>query len=216
MNNKSLAVRGVVALAVVAGAGSALGAGSAVAGPLPGGSAYEDLGGGTSMTAKLVEERVSYQRSGVAGVPTSREVWVSGKVRVSLTGKATGGIIKGGYVVGCQVNLAGVGFSGNSTANQSGMASAGAGSTMSLGPGQAAYVPIINQTNSLVDADNELYRINGYKFAGTRASVAYSQEPLRVNGCAGYAQARARMSIQVTAGGLKSETVLWGKPFSLG
>ncbi|GAB92533.1 MspA family porin [Gordonia rhizosphera] len=219
MKSKSVISTGVVwGVCVAAGVGVLSGIGPAAAGPLPGGAAHADLGGGTTMTARLVNEKVDVQPGNVAGIPTSRVAWVSGAVRVSVTGKAKGGVIKGGYVVGCQVNLAGAGTSGAAGVNTSTGALIGptAGGTLTLGPGQAAYVPIIDQKNYALDADNALYTINGYQFAGKQASVAYSQEELRVNGCAGYAQARARITIQVTTPSSKSETTLWGRPFSLG
>lgn len=195
----------------------AWGGSPAAAGPLPGASAKADLGGGTTMVARLDDERVSYATGRVAAIPTSREVWVSGKIRVGLTGSANGGVVKGGYVVGCQVNLLGSSTSGNAGVNSSGAVTGPTlGSTLTLGPGQAAYVPIINQTNSMVDSTNDFYKINGYSFQGTKASVVYSQEPLRLNGCAGYAQARARVTIQVSTPTARSETVLWGRPFSIG
>ena len=211
---------GIATAALVAGAG----AGPADAGPLPGGSVRADLGGGNTMTAKLVNERVSRHGGNVAAVPTSREVWVSGSIRVSITGEATGGVIKGGYVVGCQVNLSGGSGSGNSTTSINpnntqypvSVAQVGAGSTLTLGPGQAVYKPIITQTNAAVDTTNVLYNVNGYKFTGNRASLGYNQEPMRVNGCAGYAQARARFTVTVATPTTKADVVLWGRPFSLG
>ncbi|MGC5255732.1 MspA family porin [Gordonia sp. DT218] len=211
-------VLGFVALAGIASVAMTTLTPDANAGPLPGGSTSSRISAGATMHAQLAEERVTYHRGNVASVPTSREVWVSGKVRVQVTGAATGGVIKGGYVVGCQVDLLNLGNSGGAGVNPSTGAVTGPtmGSTLSLGPGQATYVPLIAETNTLLDADNELYRISGYKFTGPRGSVAYSQEPLRLNGCGGYAQARARMTIQVSTPTSKSETTLWGRPFSLG
>lgn len=192
------------------------GAGAASAGPLPGGIARDDLGGGTTMVARLVNERVDRGAGNVANVPTSREVWVSGEIRVAVSGAATGGVISGGYVVGCQVDLsAGLSNSGGATVTET-AATATAGSTLTLGPGKAAFVSIINQPNYSVDADNPFANLYGYKFAGNRGAVAYGGQALRVNGCAGYAQARARMKIEVTTGSAKSQTILWGKPFSIG
>ncbi len=206
----------VLGVCVAAGTVLANG-GSASAGPLPGGSAHADLGGGTTMSARLVNEKVAVQPGNVAGTPTSRVAWVSGSVRVSVTGAATGGAIKGGYVVGCQVNLSGLGTNGMANVTTSGTVTGPTmGGALTLGPGQAAFVPIINENNYALDADNALYTINGYQFTGKHGSVAYSQEPLQVNGCAGYAQARARITIKVTTPSSTSETNLWGKPFSIG
>ncbi|MFW0785599.1 MspA family porin [Gordonia sp. CPCC 206044] len=215
--NKTLRATGVVSGATVTAVGALLLSANAAAGPLPGNVVRSDLGGGTTMTARLVDQFVAYQRGNVAGTPTSRQVLLSGKIRVAITGAAKGGVIKGGYVVGCQINLSGMSNSGTGKVDQQGtMSLPSVGSTLSLGAGQAAYVPIIDQTNSALDTTNVLYKISGYQFSGNRGSVAYSQEPLRVNGCAGYAQARARMTIQVTTSNAKSETTLWGRPFSLG
>lgn len=198
-------------------AASVAAVGPAHAGPLPGGMVREDLGGGTTMVARLVDERVDRPAGNVANVPTSREVFVSGSVRVAISGKAKNGVISGGYVVGCQVDLSGgLTNSGTSTTNGEAITAATAGSVLTLGPGQAVYVPIIDQPNLMVDADNPFAKLTGYKFTGNAGSVTYGGQALRVNGCGGYAQARARMSIQVNTDTAKSQTTLWGKPFSLG
>lgn len=204
--------------ATIAGVTAMLaGTGVAHGGPLPGGMVREDLGGGTSMVARLMDEQVSRPGGNVANVPTSREVFVSGTVRVAISGKAKSGVISGGYVIGCQVDLSGgLTNSGTSTTNGETVTSATAGSVLTLGPGQAMYVPIIDQPNYSVDADNPFAKLNGYKFRGNAGSVTYGGQVLRVNGCGGYAQARARMTILVNTDTAKSQTTLWGKPFSLG
>ena len=59
---------------------------------------------GTPVTVQLFDEYVNVQRA-VTNVQTSREVWVSGKVKVTVGGKAEGGSVNAGYLVGCQVNF---------------------------------------------------------------------------------------------------------------
>lgn len=197
-----------------------LGAGGAEAGALPGGHTDQKLADGTPVHVKLYDERVAVQGSNVAGIPTSREAWVSGKVKVTVGGKATGGSINGGYVVGCQVNLSdGVSndssVTGEADSDGNVSPSADLGTTLTLGPGKASYVPIIDTTSGSNTADSD-YQVNDYTFKGNSGGVAYSQEPFRLNGCGGYASARARFTVKVDTDAVSAQVTVWGKPFSLG
>ncbi|AZG45214.1 MspA family porin [Gordonia insulae] len=200
---------------------TSLGAGGAVAGPLPGGYVTKTLVDGTPVTVRLFDEYVNVQKA-VTNVATSREVWMSGKVKVTVGGKAEGGSIAGGYLVGCQVNFgagadggAGVTVapsdSGGATATPSGNAGAG----FTLGPGQASYVPIIDTTSGDSTAYKD-YTVNDYSFKGSNGGVAYSQEKFGLDGCAGYASAKAKIKVTVSTDSVKGVITLYGKPFSLG
>lgn len=191
-----------------------IGSGAASAGKLPGGHASKKLVDGSTVNARLYDEFVNYNAGNVASIATSREVWVSGKIAVTVGGGAKGGSINGGYVVGCQVSVAGLTNGGDATRSE-GATTGNAGTTLSLGPGQAGYVPII-QTTSGDYTNYKDFDVNDFTFTGNRGGVAFSQEGFRLNGCAGYASARARFDITVVTDTALSHVVVWGKPFSIG
>ncbi|MBF6341818.1 MspA family porin, partial [Nocardia abscessus] len=47
-------------------------------------------------------------------------------------------------------------------------------------------------------------------------SVTWADETIGLNGCAGYAQARAFVSVEVETDNVITWVTLWGAPFSLG
>lgn len=199
---------------------TSLGAGGAAAGPLPGGSVTKTLVDGTPVTVRLTDEFVNVQRA-VSNIQTSREVWMSGKVRVTVGGEADGGSIKAGYIVGCQVNFGGgegggeggasVPYDGGAISDQE----IGGSASFSLGPGEAKYVPVISETSG-DDTAYEDYEVNDYSFKGNSGGVAYSQEKFGVDGCAGYASAKAKIEVKVSTDAVKGIVTLYGKPFSIG
>ncbi|ASR02248.1 MspA family porin [Gordonia rubripertincta] len=213
--------RRVVAAAGLTGAVAmgltSLAAGGATAGPLPGGTVTRTLVDGTPVTVQLFDEFVNVQRA-VTNVQTSREVWVSGKVKVTVGGKAEGGSVNAGYLVGCQVNFGasaegGAGVSQDFGGDPAPSAEAGAG--FSLGPGQASYFPII-ETTSGTDTAYSDYKVNSYSFKGKSGGVVYSQEKFGMDGCAGYASAKAKIKVTVSTDAVKGVITLYGKPFSIG
>ncbi|GAC01574.1 hypothetical protein GONAM_29_00180 [Gordonia namibiensis NBRC 108229] len=216
--------RRVVAAAGLTGAVAmgltSLAAGGATAGPLPGGTVTRTLVDGTPVTVQLFDEYVNVQRA-VTNVQTSREVWVSGKIKVTVGGKAAGGSVNAGYLVGCQVNfgasaeggtgLSGNPFDGSGTVTPGGEAGAG----FTLGPGQASYFPIIDTTSG-TDKSYTDYTVNSYSFKGKTGGVVYSQEKFGMDGCAGYASAKAKVKVTVSTDAVKGVITLYGKPFSIG
>lgn len=222
MNNKI--TRRVVAAAAISGAAvmgiAGLGDAPAHAGKLPGGQITKRLADGTPVTVTLFDQFVNIQRA-VTNVQTSREAWVTGKVRVNVGGKADGGSIKVGYDVGCQVNFgAGAEAGAKGGIDTSGAPSisnddTGGSATVTLGPGQVKTVWVINTTSGDSTAYKD-YEVNDYTFKGNKGGVVYSQEKFGVDGCAGYASARPRIQVTVSTDSVKSVTVLNGKPFSLG
>ncbi|MGV9795620.1 MspA family porin [Gordonia sp. NPDC003422] len=216
--------RRVVAGAAITGAAvmgiAGLGDGVAAAGKLPGGKITAKLVDGTPVTVTLFDQFVNVQRA-VTNVQTSREVWVTGKVRVNVGGKADGGSIKVGYDVGCQVNFgasagAGAGADIDSGGNVTPNADQnGANAGITLGPGEVKTIWVINTTSGDSTAYKD-YEVNDYTFKGSKGGVVYSQEKFGVDGCAGYASARPRIQVTVSTDSVKSVTVLNGKPFSLG
>ncbi|MBD0862250.1 MspA family porin [Gordonia sp. zg691] len=227
---KNNITRRVVAAAGLAGAVAmgltSLGAGGATAGPLPGGTITKTLVDGTPVTVQLFDESVNVQRP-ISNVPTTREVWLSGKVRVTVGGKAEGGSVKVGYDVGCQVNFGGgeatvPGVGGGLDYSDPSNVTVGGGLTgdevgggFSLGPGEVKRQWLINETSGTNKSYTD-YELNGYTFKGPKGGVAYSQEQFKVESCAGYAAARAFVQVTVSTEAVKGIVVLNGKPFSLG
>ncbi|GGK49274.1 MspA family porin [Nocardia camponoti] len=105
-----------------------------------------------------------------------------------------------GYIVGCQVSIgddavsAGLG-AGISTAGVAANGSIG----LNLGPGEVAFVQI--------DA-KDILKPGVY-------SVEYQDAEIQIQGCAGYAQARAYTVVEII-GDHYSKTTLYGMPFSIG
>jgi len=215
-----------VSLAAVSAIGlSGLGAGGAVAGKVPGSTVTKKLVDGTPVKVELFGQNVRYKNSIVESFNLTREVWVSGKVRVTVGGEAKGGNIAAGYIVGCQVNI-GI---GNTTSITGGVKStltpsstgATVGTTgaidpisnstaLELGPGQAGFVPIIQETDDDDDA------VNAYSFKGKKGGAAYKDETFRIEGCGGFAEAKAKVKVTVNTDAVKGVITVYGKPFSLG
>lgn len=204
-----------VALATFAGL--SLAAPHSAAAPLPGGYAARTLDDGTRVTVRLVGERVGLRGAGVAATPTTREGWLSGTVLVTVDGKAVKyASVSPGYDVGCQVNFSGGGASlGAGGDTQGATNNANAGGVVTLGPGRAVWVPVINTTSGDTTA-YKYYSVNTYTFTGPRGSVTYSQQPFRIDGCAGYASARSRVVVEVSTASVRTWVTLIGRPFSLG
>ncbi|APA95598.1 MspA family porin [Nocardia seriolae] len=105
-----------------------------------------------------------------------------------------------GYIIGCQVNISdsavSAGVSGGVSLTG---ANAGGSIGLNLGPGQVTFV----QVNSKDIPSSGTY------------SIDYKDVPVDVQGCAGYAQARAYTVVEII-GDNYSKTTLYGQPFSLG
>lgn len=211
----------ILAGAAVAGAavmGATLApAGIADATPLPGAYKSKNLEGG-SVSIRLFDESYSIQNS-VANNHFSREVFVSGKVRVQTSGSVKGGNVNVGYIVGCQLNF-GAGAGGGAGISSkfdptSGFSTpgptdgTGTSAAFELSPGEAAYAPVIQAT---VGGDS----VNSFDFSNAGGGVAYSQERFGVDGCAGYAEAMAKVTVKVKAPGFSGNVTMYGKPFSIG
>lgn len=207
---------------------SATGVGDASAAPVANTTFSQTLVDGTPVKVELFGQDVNYQNSIVESFNLVREVWVSGKVRVTVGGKATGGTIAAGYIVGCQVNIGlggGAGAAGqvdvapsnqgSVTANphwsgKDNSGAPGASTTLTLGPGQAGYVPIVSTKDT--DGDG----VFDYTFTGSQGGVAFSQETFKVSNCGGFAQAKAKVTVTVDTAAVKGVVTLYGQPFSLG
>ncbi|WP_067572700.1 MspA family porin [Nocardia acidivorans] len=191
--------------------------------PLPGGEISKTLSDGTVVTIKLVGESANISPS-MGSTPLHRNAWVSASAQVQLSGApgATGGKIFPGYVVGCQVNIAGGDTSGGVTGgaswdekgNVTPKAGATGGGNLNLGPGQAKSFYVLDEEMA-DDFGNEVHKVRN-KFSGNSGSVTWADETIGLNGCAGYAQARAFVSVEVETDTVVTWVTLWGQPFSLG
>ncbi|MEU6579222.1 MspA family porin [Nocardia sp. NPDC046763] len=151
-----------------------------------------------------------------------RTAWLSGKAVADVTATPDGTVgpnngpkngpgsdnssthgasqINTGYLIGCQVNISdsavSAGVSGGVSLTG---ANAGGSIGLNLGPGQVTFV----QVNS-----KDILKPGTY-------SIDYQDVPVDVQGCAGYAQARAYTVVEII-GDNYSKTTLYGQPFSLG
>ncbi|WP_433711764.1 MspA family porin [Nocardia sp. CA-084685] len=184
--------------------------------PLPDG---QKLGPGVTVSRTGEHALIS---PSLAANGAGRVVWVSGNANadVSITPEGTIGPNNGasgapgtnnssthgasqlstGYIVGCQVSIAdnaiSAGVSGG--INLSG-GSLGGSIGLNLGPGDVKFVQI------------------DYKdiLKPGRYSVEYQDAEIEIQGCAGYAQARAYTVVEII-GDNYSKVTLYGAPFSIG
>ncbi|MFQ6392374.1 MspA family porin [Nocardia sp. KC 131] len=187
--------------------------------PLPGGEISKTLSDGTVVTIRLVGESANINPS-MGSTPVHRNAWVSGTAEVDVDG-ANAGAIFPGYTVGCQVNIAGGGMSGGveGGADWSGdtvkpTLGANSGGNLSLGPGQSKSFYVLDQEVA-DDFGNETHKKRN-KFKSGSGSVSWADETIGLNGCGGYAQARAFVSVEVETDNVITWVTLWGRPFSLG
>ncbi|NNH70151.1 MspA family porin [Nocardia uniformis] len=186
--------------------------------PLPGGEITKTLSDGTVVTVRMVGESANINPS-MGATPLHRNAWVSGSAQVDISGAAIGGKIFPGYVVGCQVNIAGGGASGGVDGGaaydgSSPSVGANAGGNLSLGPGQSKAFYVLD-LEAADDYGSESHYVRN-KFSGNSGSVTWADETLNLNGCGGYAQARSFVTVKVETDNVSSAVTLWGQPFSLG
>jgi hypothetical protein len=186
--------------------------------PLPDGSITETLADGT--VVKITRTGESANVSGSMGAtPLHRNVWVSGSAKVELTGpNADGGRIEPGYVVGCQLTLGGKmgaesGIGSNYAGDKTTQSAKGSGS-VSIGPGQAVNYKVLDLEKADDFGGESHSGANGFK--GASGSVTWSDSTIGVSGCAGYAQARSYVKVNVNTKNVSSTVTLWGQPFSIG
>ncbi|GGN80050.1 MspA family porin [Nocardia rhizosphaerihabitans] len=184
--------------------------------PLPDGSKA-----GPGVTLSRTGEHAIVSPS-MAANGAGRVVWVSGNAAADVTVTPEGEVgptngpaglpgsnnssthgasqLNTGYLVGCQVSIAddaiGAGVSGGVS---TGGVSAGGSIGVNLGPGEVKFVQI------------------DYKdiLKPGRYSVEYQDAEIEIQGCAGYAQARAYTVVEII-GDHYSKTTLYGAPFSIG
>ncbi|NLU82602.1 MspA family porin [Rhodococcus sp. HNM0569] len=225
MNSKTLR-RGTRAASVVGAATVAIGLFSTGAAnadtfvPLQDGEITQTLLDGTVVTVKQTGNSANISPS-MGSTPLHRNVWASGSIDVTLSGdSAEGGTIDAGYIVACQFNFGGE-VSGEATgtptledqrvtADVEGAASGG----ITIGPGQAEKVSILDI--SYADDYGAEASKSSFDFEGNSGGFTYSDETFGVSGCAGYAQARSYVTVDVSTESVDGTVTLYGQPFSLG
>lgn len=184
--------------------------------PLPDG---EKTGPGVTIK-RLGETAVISPSMAANGV--GRVAWVSGTILADVTATPKGdpkpfvggnnapgtnnssthgsSRVNTGYIVGCQVSIAdnaiSAGVSGGVTT--SGVNASGS-IGVNIGPGQVKFVGV--EGFDIVEAGNY--------------HISYKDVEMQVQGCAGYAQARAYTVVEIIGDGY-SKTTLYGAPFSIG
>ncbi|MFI5780571.1 MspA family porin [Nocardia sp. NPDC051570] len=192
--------------------------------PLPGADLTKTLSDGTVVHLWVDGESANINPS-MGSTPLHRNAWVSGTAHIQLSGNnaAVGGIIRPGYVVGCQVNISGgdasaqpsVGVDWSKGQNSVAVTpSMGGGGNLTLGPGVAQAFYILDR-EAPDDYGNESHSTKN-PFHNGSGSVAWSDETIGLTGCAGYAQARNFVSVEVETDNVITWTTVWGQPFSLG
>ncbi|MFC6014181.1 MspA family porin [Nocardia lasii] len=218
INRKFMAkVAGVSAAATVAVGLFSTGAANAdtfVA--LPGGHITKVLSDGTVVDISLVGESALISPS-MGATPVHRNSWVSGSAQVTVSDGGSGKIYPG-YTVGCQVNISGGSVSGDGSGSVdpegAGSGGVGAGGELSLGPGQSSSFYILDK--EFADDYGSEAHGKSNKFSDGSGSVTWADTTIGLSGCAGYAQARAFVSVEVETDNVISWVTLWGQPFSLG
>ncbi|MGW3541864.1 MspA family porin [Nocardia niigatensis] len=186
--------------------------------PLPDGQKVNPAG---TVTITRTGEHAIVSPS-LAANGAGRVVWVSGAASAVITDTPEGTVgpnngptnspgsnnssthgtsqISTGYIVGCQVSIGedavSAGISGTLSLTNG---SIGGSIGLNLGPGQVVFVQI-----DFKDVPK----------AGTY-SVEYRDAEMQIQGCAGYAQARAYTVVEII-GDNYSKTTLYGQPFSIG
>ncbi|WP_433521465.1 MspA family porin [Nocardia pseudovaccinii] len=214
-NLRRLAVVGA-AVAVTAAFGAAGMANADTFVPLPDG---QKAGPGVTISRNGEHALVS---PSLAANGAGRVVWVSGNAVADVTATPEGmpgpsngpagapgtnnssthgtSQLSTGYVVGCQVSISDSAISaGVSGAVKLDGASGGLSLGLKLGPGEVKFVQI----------DYKDIRKPGVY------SVEYQDAEIQIQGCAGYAQARAYSVVEIV-GDSYSKTTLYGAPFSIG
>ena len=231
MNSKTLR-HGAKAAGVVAAATVAIGLFSTGAAnadtfvPLQDGTVTQTLLDGTVVTVRQTGNTANISPS-MGSTPLHRNVWASGTIDVSIDGgTAEGGNIDAGYIVACQIDFGGEASGGaaasagwdaiqaGTVGNPIGTSDTAVGGGLSIAPGQAVSVPILDV--EYTDSYGAEAHTSDFDFEGNSGGFTYSDETFGVSGCAGYAQARSYATVSVSTDSVDGTVTLWGQPFSLG
>jgi len=131
----------------------------------------------------------------------TRTAWVSG-ADFAKVGGASSGSLEAGYLVGCQVDLSGgISAGGDLWISPPSSVSPEIDANFTLKPGQVATVKL--GSKDLAPAAGAV----GY---------AYRNLGIQVDGCGGFAEARAYTNLTVANHAGSTIVTLYGKPFGLG
>ncbi|ETT23964.1 hypothetical protein RAJCM14343_2568 [Rhodococcus aetherivorans] len=216
--------------------------------PLPDGTITENLPGDVTVTLTRTGESANINPS-MGATPVHRNVWVSGSAQVKLGGAGAKNVsnyrIQPGYVVGCQVDIAGTAGAGASASAGGGASTtitdtpttepavtaatrsstgggglnANVGITLSPGKTSQFYVLSVEQENPFGERVFRPYSMVTKPKDGpipTEGSVTWADSTVGISGCAGYAQARNYVKVTVNTATAVQQVTLWGQPFSIG
>lgn len=189
---------GLVAVGLV----TACGSGAAQADtfvPLPDGDQSLATAIGVPVDVNRTDEHAVISPS-LAGNPLSRTAAMSATVYATAPG-ATEGSLETGYLLGCQVDLSGGLSLGGDVYIQPGLIFPEFSPSVNLVPGGVSVVKF--DTKKLDPGAGAM-------------GVAYSDRGVQVEGCGGYAQARAYSIVTVKNDHGSAEVTLYGQPFSIG
>ncbi|QNG17822.1 mspA family protein [Rhodococcus triatomae] len=163
--------------------------------PLPGGERIVNGGGVSVKIARNAESALISPSLAANGA--GRVAWVTGDVFADVQG-AEGATLTTGYIVGCQVDITGLeaGLSGGLSltgADLSGSLS------LPIAPGEVKFAKIKSKSD----------------LSEGVSAIQYKDAEIEVQGCGGYAQARAYTVVEVPGDHYVKGT-LYGQPFSIG
>ncbi|MEU1210815.1 MspA family porin [Nocardia sp. NPDC005825] len=194
--------------------------------PLPGGSITRQLADGTNLTVRITGESAKISGS-MGSTPVHRNVWTTAVASIDLDGPSASNStlkISPGYIVGCQVDISGINANnagGQAYTPDTSLQTLGTlglseqmGSGITLGPGQAVALPMLDLERPDDYGQESHKRYN--KVPGPHASVSWTDETFSVDGCGGYAQARAFVAAEVDTATFIGNLVLYGEPFTIG
>ncbi|MCM3895751.1 MspA family porin [Gordonia sputi] len=204
--------RGAAAVAVAAAAvigATSMGAGHAEAAKLADG--YKKAVAGDGTTVESWRKGEYFTRVGtVANNPISRGLAISGTYTVK-TAAGVGGQVNVGYIVGCQVDISGIGLDLGTTFDFGGGGVTGSGSiSLPIKPGEVANYSL----SSVSISDKGV------------ASLQVSDLQVILDKCGGYASARSYVSVYAAKGfdakggtlntdGPLVKSTLYGQPFNV-
>ncbi|EOM77629.1 mspA family protein [Rhodococcus rhodnii] len=162
--------------------------------PLPGGEKIVGGGGTTVKIARNAESAVISPSLAANGA--GRTAWVTGDVFADVQG-AEEGKLTTGYIVGCQVDITGLELGLSGSVDLSGAGLSGSLS-LPIAPGEVKFAKLASKDVS----------------EGVSA-IQYKDAEIEVQGCGGYAQARAYTVVEVPGNHYVKGT-LYGQPFSIG
>ncbi|REE72814.1 MspA protein [Rhodococcus wratislaviensis] len=166
--------------------------------PLPGGEKVVNAGGVTAKIARNAESALVSPSLAANGA--GRVAWVSGDVFAELGGEVPeeGATLTTGYIVGCQADI--TGLEGGLSADL-GLDSLGLGGSLSIpiSAGEVKFAKVKSKTDLKPGV----------------SAIQYRDQQIEVQGCGGYAQARAYTVLEIP-GNHYVKSTLYGQPFSIG